>query len=137
MYFGAGSPLNDARELVHSSDCTSNRAELHAAIAALNSAFENLVLNTDRFTDAHPDGVGQLVIKSDSTQLVRGMTEWIGRWRRNGFRGANGPVMNADLYRELDRLVARLHKFGVAVLFWLVPRWQNREADALANSALG
>jgi ribonuclease HI len=137
VYFGAGSRLNDTRLLVHGGDCTSNRAELRAAAAALHSALHHFVYGNARFTDAHPHGVRQLVIKSDSTQLVRGMTEWIWRWRCIGFRGAGGnAVMNADLYLNIDSMVEALHDTGIAVLFWLVPREHNREADALANSAL-
>ncbi|HLS01888.1 MAG TPA: ribonuclease HI, partial [Beutenbergiaceae bacterium] len=43
----------------------------------------------------------------DSTYVMKGITEWIHNWKRNGWRtAAKKPVANADLWRELDALVA-------------------------------
>lgn len=42
----------------------------------------------------------------DSTYVMKGITEWIHNWKRNGWRtAAKKPVANAELWRELDALV--------------------------------
>ena len=67
--------------------------------------------------------------------MVKGMTEWVFKWRTNGYRNAKGtPVINADLFRRVDQKVMGLNDLGVEVLFWHVPRSRNKEADALANA---
>ena len=44
-------------------------------------------------------------LRTDSEILHRGLTEWLGRWRRNGWYNAAGkPVRNQHLWRRLDRL---------------------------------
>jgi ribonuclease HI len=44
-------------------------------------------------------------VVTDSDYLRRGMTEFLQRWRSNGWKAASGnPVLNQDLWRELDEL---------------------------------
>ncbi len=96
---------------------TNNRMELTAAIRALQAL-------------KHPCRV---VLYTDSEYLRRGITEWLTKWKRNGWRTANRkPVKNGDLWRELDELTRR-HE--------IVWRWvkghaghpENERADQLAN----
>ncbi len=45
---------------------------------------------------------------TDSQYVKNGITQWIHNWKRNGWRTANKqPVKNADLWRRLDKLVAK------------------------------
>ena len=75
-----------------------------------------------------------VVIKADSEYIVQGMTEWIFKWKQNGFKSARGrPIINADLFCEIDDKVLDLKERGVEVLFWLVSRVHNQEAVAWAN----
>lgn len=99
---------------------TNNRMELTAAIMALES------LRRDCDVTLH----------TDSTYVMRGITEWLASWRQRGWRTAAGkPVRNADLWRRLDA-AARRHRVE-----W---RWVkghagvvgNETADALANQGL-
>lgn len=71
---------------------TNNRMELTAAVEALRA------LNRPCRVRLH----------SDSAYLVNAFREdWLGRWKRNGWRNAGGdPVSNMDLWTELDRLAA-------------------------------
>ncbi|KAK6219891.1 hypothetical protein QIS74_05393 [Colletotrichum tabaci] len=79
----------------------------------------------------------QVDIQADSEYLVKGMTEWVFRWEKNEYRTAKGtPVVNANLFRLLLRLVSRLNDRGVEVLFCHVKRRDNKEADDCANRAL-
>jgi len=72
-------------------------------------------------------------VHTDSQYVQKGMSLWLPGWKRRGWlTAARKPVKNADLWQELDRLVAQ-HEVS-----W---RWVkghagdpgNERADALAN----
>jgi len=70
-------------------DTTNNRMELLAAINALK-----YMISPRKVT-----------ITTDSKYVKQGITEWIKRWKKNGWRTASRkPVMNQDLWKELDSL---------------------------------
>ena len=72
-------------------ETTNNRMELLAAIRALEA------LNRRCRVDLH----------TDSNYLRHGITEWITKWKRNGWKTANRkPVKNDDLWQRLDELQA-------------------------------
>lgn len=79
-----------------------------------------------------------VVVVMDSKYVVDAMTDWIRRWRANGFRNARGaPVVNSESLKALDDMVSRLfYDHLVNVCFWHVPREYNRDADKLAAEAL-
>ena len=78
-----------------------------------------------------------VIIKADSEYLVKGMTEWVVKWRMNGWKTAKGgEVVNRGLFEDLLAKVEELEDAGVTVLFWHVRREFNGEADRLANLAL-
>jgi len=55
-----------------------------------------------------PGTCDELEILTDSIYVVRGITEWIKAWKKNGWRNANKkPVSNVDLWTKLDGLIAR------------------------------
>lgn len=97
---------------------TNQRMELTAAVQALTAL-------------KRPSDV---LLYTDSTYVLKGITEWINGWKRNGWRNAaRKPVSNADLWRALDAATAR------HTIEW---RWVkghagdpgNERADALANA---
>ncbi len=100
---------------------TNNQMELTAAIEALRHI---------------PDAAGAIVIYTDSTYLIRGITEWLSRWRRRDWKTATGkPVLNRGYWEELDRLLSA-HTGPVA---WRhVPGHAgiagNERADSIANA---
>ncbi len=70
-------------------DTTNNRMELHAAIQALKVVGE----------------ASSIILVTDSEYMRKGITEWIHSWKRKGWRTASKkPVLNQDLWRELDQL---------------------------------
>jgi len=70
---------------------TNNRMELTACIRAL----ESLSLSTDH-----------CVLFTDSQYVVKGITEWIHGWERNGWKTvAKKPVENQDLWQVLSHNV--------------------------------
>jgi ribonuclease HI len=76
----------------------------------------------------------RVVFTSDSSYLVKGMSEWIHGWARRGWKRKTGAVENAELWKELCRAAARHH------IEW---RWvrghaghpQNEYANHLATRA--
>jgi ribonuclease HI len=66
-------------------DTTNNKMELQAAIHALY-AFD------------------QCVVVVDSQYVKQGITEWIHKWEKNGWKTAQGAVKNQDLWQELKVL---------------------------------
>jgi ribonuclease HI len=66
----------------------------------------------------------------------RGITEWMSKWRVNGWRTADRkPVKNADLWRELDAEAAR-HSVSWHWVKGHAGHPDNERADALANRGL-
>ena len=102
------------------SQTTNNRMELMGVIEALKAL-------------KRPCNV---IVHTDSQYVQKGMREWLPNWKRRGWRTADKkPVRNADLWQELDALVA-LHQVE-----W---RWVrghagdpgNERADMLANAGV-
>jgi ribonuclease HI len=75
-------------------------------------------------------------LATDSTYVMKGMTEWLENWKSRGWKtAAKKPVANADLWRQLDE-ATQAHRVR-----W---RWVkghsgdpgNERADTLANRAI-
>jgi ribonuclease HI len=99
---------------------TNNRMELLAAISALEALKRPM----------------QVQLVTDSNYLRHGVTEWLPRWKANGWRTAEKQrVKNQDLWQRLDEALAR-HRVE-----W---RWikghsgdpDNDRADQLARAAI-
>lgn len=97
----------------HAALTTNNRMELAAVIAGLQAV-------KDR-----PDVV---LIHTDSTYVIEGITKWIRGWKRRGWKTAAGePVKNEDLWRALSTDVAARGRGGVV---W---RWVRGHCGHDAN----
>ena len=96
---------------------TNNRMELMAAIRGL---------------EAIPEGAS-VALTTDSQYVRQGITDWIVRWKRNGWRTASKqPVKNEDLWRQLDVLADARE----VAWHWVKGHSGHREnelVDALAN----
>lgn len=101
-------------------DTTNNRMELRAVIEGVKALKRRM----------------PVTIYTDSTYVMKGMTEWIEGWKAKGWKtAARKPVKNEDLWRELDDTLA-----GHDVEW----RWVkghsgdpgNEAADALARGAI-
>ncbi|MEJ2400723.1 MAG: ribonuclease HI [Xanthomonadales bacterium] len=99
---------------------TNNRMEMMAVIQALEALKRSC----------------RIVIHTDSTYVMKGMTEWMDSWKRRGWKTAGKkPVKNVDLWQRLDEAMAR-HDVE-----W---RWvrghsgvpENERADELARLAI-
>lgn len=99
---------------------TNNRMEMRAALAALEAL-------------KRP---ARVEIHTDSQYLRRGVTEWLPRWERNGWRTAvKQPVKNQDLWRAL-RDAMRPHRVQWHWVKGHAGHDLNERADRLAVGAL-
>ncbi|MCH1554258.1 MAG: ribonuclease HI, partial [Luminiphilus sp.] len=99
---------------------TNNRMELSAAIEALKALSETC----------------QVTLTTDSTYVRDGITQWVRKWKANGWKTATKkPVKNQDLWIALEEQCQR------HVVDW---QWvkghaghpENERADQLANAGI-
>lgn len=101
-------------------ETTNNRMELMAVIMALESLKRPVCIR----------------IATDSQYVQRGISEWLPRWQRNGWRTSDRqPVKNRDLWERLAR-AAEPHRVE-----WLWVRGHsghpdNERADRLARRGI-
>ncbi|XP_067134818.1 ribonuclease H1-like [Centruroides vittatus] len=120
VYWGPNHPLNVSERLEGRQ--TNNRAEIHAAVRALNQAKEN--------------GYNDVIIYTDSNFLIKGVTQWVKTWKKNGWKLSTGePVKNKEDFEALEIARKDLN------VNWIHVRGHqgilgNEEADRLAVRAL-
>jgi len=109
------------RELLGgAADTTNNRMELQAVIEALQALKRPC----------------QVVVHTDSQYVQKGMSEWLANWKRRQWRTADKkPVKNADLWQQLDALVAQ-HRVSWKWVRGHAGDAGNERADALANQGV-
>ena len=101
-------------------DTTNNRMELLGPIHALESLAAGKTIS----------------IYADSKYVVRGMNEWIDRWRQNNWCNAQKkPVKNQDLWRRLAALSER-HTIHWEWVKGHTGLKENEEADSIARNEL-
>jgi ribonuclease HI len=103
---------------------TNNRMELRAAIEALRALKEPC----------------EVTLYTDSEYLSKGVTEWLPRWKANGWKkrtkGHSGTkdVVNQDLWMELDEL-AQKHRIRWEWVRGHASHKDNLRCDFLAERA--
>lgn len=99
---------------------TNNRMEMTAVIKALEALKRSC----------------RVTLITDSRYVIQGITEWLPGWKRRQWRNAaRKPVLNVDLWKQLDTLVSQ-HEID-----WQWVRGHsgdpgNELADALANRGI-
>lgn len=78
---------------------TNNKMELTAAISALYAVCRNAEWKKRK-----------ILVYSDSQYVKNGITSWIKSWKLNGWKtSSKKPVMNKELWEELDELYSSLN----------------------------
>jgi ribonuclease HI len=99
---------------------TNNRMELTAAIKALEALDRPAVVD----------------LYTDSQYVQAGITEWMPKWKKNGWRTADRkPVKNIDLWQKLDAAAAR-HDVSWHWLRGHTGLEENERADELARDGM-
>jgi ribonuclease HI len=74
-------------------------------------------------------------VVTDSEYLKNGITKWIHGWKRNGWKSSSKkPVLNQDLWSELDRQAAR-HQIHWTWTKGHADHEDNNRCDELATRA--
>lgn len=108
---------------------TNQKAEITAVALALELALE-------RFKELSGYPEIDVEIFSDSKYAIGCMTEWVYKWRRNGWKNAAGnPVANQDLIKEALKLEEVLRRLGTIKYTW-VARSENEDADGCCNRVM-
>jgi len=75
---------------------------------------------------------------TDSVYVGKGLTEWMSKWKANGWRRLEGkswkPVKNEELWRELDQLAAK-HELVYTRVAGHSGHPENDRCDELAVAA--
>jgi len=111
---------NHKKELYGSApQTTNNRMELTAAVEGLRALKEPCAVEAT----------------TDSEYLRNGISKWITGWKRNGWRTSDKkPVLNQDLWKQLDEQVAR-HQVTWKWTRGHASHADNNRCDELATSA--
>jgi ribonuclease HI len=103
-------------------DTTNNRMELTAVIRGLESL-------------RRPTSVELL---TDSVYVGKGLTEWLPKWKSDGWRRREGKslkeIKNEDLWRRLDELLGK-HKIKFTHVRGHSGHVENERCDTLAVAA--
>lgn len=120
--WGAVLQYGDKRRMLHGGEAatTNNRMELTAVIMALRALKRSC----------------RVRLYSDSKYVLHGITEWMPNWKKRGWRtSAKKPVLNSELWQELDRQAAR-HEIEWHWVKGHSGHPDNELADQLANQGI-
>lgn len=99
---------------------TNNRMELTAAIKGLEALTKSCSVR----------------ITTDSKYVLTGITEWVTNWKQKNWKTASRkPVLNVELWKRLDELVA-LHQIEWQWVKGHSGHPENEIADQLANRGI-
>jgi ribonuclease HI len=99
---------------------TNNRMELTAVIKGLEALKKPC----------------RVKITTDSKYVLSGITEWMANWKQRNWRTANKkPVLNVELWQELDSLVGQ-HEIEWEWVKGHSGHPENELADQLANQGI-
>ena len=99
---------------------TNNRMELKAVIEALSALSKPC----------------KVTLTSDSTYVLKGISEWLPNWKKRGWRTAGKkPVKNGDLWKTLNDL-AEMHEIEWHWVKGHSGHIENELVDQLANRGI-
>ena len=103
-------------------ETTNNKMELTAAVRGLSALKRRS--HVELFTD--------------SVYVGKGISEWLPKWKANGWRRKEGkrlvPIANEDLWRQLDELIRR-HEVKYTRVAGHSGHAENDRVDELAVAA--
>ena len=99
-------------------ETTNNRMELSAVIEGLTALKKPCQVN----------------LYTDSVYVGKGISEWLPKWKKNGWRRGSKPVKNAELWKRLDELV-NVHSVRYHRVLGHSGHPENERCDELAVMA--
>ena len=123
VFFGKDDARNVSRSVETTRKHTNQRAELLAAIEALKIE-QNCALE----------------IRSDSRYFVRGVHEWLTRWKLLNYVVDGKRIANVDLWRQIDQMIEDRNVKNIPLrVVWVKAHENcegNQKADELARKGL-
>lgn len=106
---------------------TNNKMELKGVIHGLKIALKEI------------GDFKAIKVFSDSKYVLQGITTWIHNWKKNNWRtAAKAPVLNQELWQELDGVVSEIKTAGVIIEWEYVKGHSenkfNERADVIATT---
>jgi len=118
VYWGQGHKLNLAQRVAGDKQ-TNNVAEIQAATMSVSQAMGA--------------GITKLQVNTDSQFLINCVTQWMQKWKQNGWRTATGQdVKNKDDLVELDKLL----KQGTISIKWTHVKGHSDDKGNIAADKL-
>jgi ribonuclease HI len=81
----------------------------------------------------------QVEVVTDSQYVAKGISEWLPKWKRQGWQRKEGrtfkPVSNVDLWQKIDSLLA-IHKVRVTHVLGHRGHPENEACDRMAVEAI-
>lgn len=112
VYFGENDKRNVSKAFFEF-PITNNRTEIKASTLAIEKFMEYKIKKRDKSRE-------KLVIYTDSQYLIKSITIWIHKWKKNNWKTSTGKdVLNKDLLFCLDHLI-NLYKDFLIVEFLFV-----------------
>jgi ribonuclease HI len=103
-------------------ESTNNRMELTAVVRGLEALKRR----------------SRVMLFTDSVYVGKGISEWLPKWKANGWRRKDGkklvPIANEELWRELDTLLAK-HEVRYTRVAGHSGHPENERVDELAVAA--
>lgn len=100
---------------------TNNKMEMTAFINAMKKIIE-LGFNEEK-----------ILFCLDSQYVINGTTEWMSGWKKRGWKKANGPLLNKELWQEIDQLVPNFPNMEFQWVKGHAGQAGNEYVDSLLN----
>ncbi|RDW87524.1 hypothetical protein BP5796_03218 [Coleophoma crateriformis] len=150
IFFGPDSTFNLAERLRDPGIQTSQKAELAAVTRALEIIRSDILPRRRIMVTGAEGGCSQdavsdamnlrAVVATDSSYVVEGMCRHFLNWKENEegvlVNKAGKVVENSKAFLRLKYEVEKLSMVGVQVAYYLMPRTDNNDADALAKGSI-
>ena len=76
----------------------------------------------------------RVVFTSDSSYIVNGLNDWLKKWKAQGWKKKGGPILNLELWKEVDSVISP-HEYRGQWVGGHAGHPQNEYANFLATRA--
>lgn len=76
----------------------------------------------------------RVVFTSDSSYIVNGLNDWLQKWKAQGWKKKGGPILNLELWKEVDSVISS-HEYRGQWVGGHAGHPQNEYANFLATQA--
>ncbi|KAL9113766.1 MAG: hypothetical protein Q9227_002211 [Pyrenula ochraceoflavens] len=127
-------PITDSEDDFHVR--SNQRAELVGAMLGLDFLIELEEGGVESPLPGTKSENRRYIVATDSEYVVKGMTEWLPKWKENGWRTSKRSLpTNIDLFQKFDKKISLYEREGYDIGFLHVPRKYNEVADQLSKEA--